>query len=44
MVIWLIGFIVNRVFLKIDLFIGSTISCIIVVIIVKVLAEKIIKD
>lgn len=44
MVIWLIGFIVNRVFLKMDLFIGSTISCIIVVIIVKVLSEKIIKD
>lgn len=44
MLIWLIGFIANRAFLKIDLFIGSTISCIIVVIIVKVLAEKIIKD
>ena len=44
MVIWLIGFIANRAFLKIDLFIGSTISCIIVVIIVKVLAEKLIKD
>ena len=44
MVIWLIGFIANRAFLKMDLFIGSTISCIIVVIIVKVLAEKLIKD
>ena len=44
MLIWLIGFIANRAFLKIDLFIGSTISCIIVVIIVKVLAEKLIKD
>lgn len=44
MLIWLIGFIANRAFLKMDLFIGSTISCIIVVIIVKVLAEKIIKD
>ena len=44
MLIWLIGFIANRAFLKIDLFIGSTISCIIVVIIVKMLAEKIIKD
>ena len=44
MVIWLIGFIANRAFLKIDLIIGSTISCIIVVIIVKVLAEKLIKD
>nr|WP_072536402.1 putative hydroxymethylpyrimidine transporter CytX [Anaerococcus mediterraneensis] len=44
MIIWLIGFIANRAFLKMDLFIGSTISCIIVVIIVKVLAEKLIKD
>ena len=44
MLIWLIGFIANRAFLKMDLFIGSTISCIIVVIIVKVLAEKLIKD
>src|SRR5699024_7569779 len=44
MVIWLIGFIANRVFLKMDLLIGSTISCIVVVIIVKVLAEKLIKD
>ena len=44
MVIWLIGFIANRAFLKMDLFIGSTISCIIVVIIVKILAEKLIKD
>ena len=44
MVIWLIGFIANRVFLKMDLFIGSTISCIVVVIIVKILAEKLIKD
>ena len=44
MIIWLIGFVANRAFLKMDLFIGSTISCIIVVIIVKVLAEKIIKD
>ena len=44
MLIWLIGFIADRAFLKIDLFIGSTISCIIVVIIVKMLAEKIIKD
>ncbi len=44
MVIWLIGFVANRVFLKMDLLIGSTISCIIVVILVKVLAEKLIKD
>lgn len=44
MIIWLIGFVANRAFLKMDLFVGSTISCIIVVIIVKVLAEKIIKD
>lgn len=44
MVIWLIGFIANRVFLKMDLLVGSTISCIIVVIIVKILAEKLIKD
>ena len=44
MLIWLIGFIANRVFLKMDLIFGSTISCIIVVILVKVLAEKIIKD
>lgn len=44
MIIWLIGFIANRAFLKMDLIFGSTISCIIVVIIVKVLAEKIIKD
>ena len=44
MLIWLIGFIANRAFLKIDLFIGSTISCIIVVIIVKILAEKLIQD
>lgn len=44
MIIWLIGFVANREFLKMDLFVGSTISCIIVVIIVKVLAEKIIKD
>ena len=44
MLIWLIGFIANRAFLKMGLFIGSTISCIIVVIIVKVLAEKLIKD
>ena len=44
MVIWLIGFVANRVFLKMDLFIGSTISCIVVVIIVKILAEKLIKD
>ena len=44
MVIWLIGFIANRIFLKMDLPFGSTISCIVVVIIVKVLAEKLIKD
>ena len=44
MLIWLIGFIANRAFLKMDLFVGSTISCIIVVVIVKVLAEKLIKD
>ena len=44
MVIWLVGFVANRVFLKMDLLIGSTISCIIVVILVKVLAEKLIKD
>lgn len=44
MIIWLIGFVANRAFLKMELFVGSTISCIIVVIIVKVLAEKIIKD
>ena len=44
MVIWLIGFVANRVFLKMDLLIGSTISCIIVVILVKILAEKLIKD
>ena len=44
MVIWLVGFVANRVFLKMDLLIGSTISCIVVVIIVKILAEKLIKD
>lgn len=44
MIIWLIGFVANRVFLKMDLTLGSTISCIIVVVFVKVLAEKLIKD
>ena len=44
MVIWLIGFVANRIFLKMDLTLGSTISCIIVVVFVKVLAEKLIKD
>ncbi|MCW6701991.1 putative hydroxymethylpyrimidine transporter CytX [Anaerococcus sp. NML200537] len=44
MIIWLIGFIIYRMLLKMDIFIGSTIACIVIVIILKVIAEKIIKD
>ena len=44
MVIWLIGFIIYRILLKMDIFIGSTIACIVIVLILKVIAEKLIKD
>lgn len=44
MIIWLIGFIIYRILLKMDIFIGSTIACIVIVIILKVIAEKLIKD
>ena len=44
MIIWLIGFIIYRMLLKMDIFIGSTIACIVIVIILKVIVEKLIKD
>ena len=44
MVIWLIGFIIYRILLKMDIFIGSTIACIVIVLILKVIVEKLIKD
>ncbi len=44
MIIWLIGFIIYRILLKMDIFIGSTIACIVIVIILKVIVEKLIKD
>ncbi len=44
MIIWLIGFIIYRILLKMDIFIGSTIACIVIVLILKVIVEKLIKD
>lgn len=44
LLIWLLGFIIYRVLLRMDLPLGSTISCILLVIIIKVIVEKIIKD
>lgn len=44
LLIWLLGFIIYRVLLRIDLPLGSTISCILLVIIIKIIVEKIIKD
>lgn len=44
MIIWLIGFIIYRILLKMDIFIGSTIACIVIVLILKLIAEKLIKD
>ncbi|MGO3018808.1 MAG: putative hydroxymethylpyrimidine transporter CytX [Anaerococcus sp.] len=44
LLIWLLGFIIYRVLLRMDLALGSTISCILLVIIIKVIVEKIIKD
>lgn len=44
MIIWLIGFIIYRMLLKMDIFIGSTIACIVIVLILKVIVEKLIKD
>lgn len=44
LIIWLIGFIIYRIFLNLNLPLGSTISCILLVIIIKVIIEKLIKD
>ncbi|WP_297689452.1 putative hydroxymethylpyrimidine transporter CytX [uncultured Anaerococcus sp.] len=44
MIIWLIGFIIYRILLKMDIIIGSTIACIVIVLILKVIVEKLIKD
>lgn len=44
MIIWLIGFIIYRILLKMDIFIGSTIACIVIVLILKLIVEKLIKD
>ncbi|MDD7044481.1 MAG: cytosine permease [Peptoniphilaceae bacterium] len=43
LIVWLVGFVTYRIFLKLDLILGSTISCIIVVVLVKVLTEKILQ-
>lgn len=43
LLIWLLGFIIYRLLLKIDLPLGSTITCIILVVIIKLIVEKIIK-
>lgn len=44
LLIWLLGFIIYRILLRMNLLLGSTISCILLVIIIKVIVEKIIKD
>ncbi|MDD7305372.1 MAG: putative hydroxymethylpyrimidine transporter CytX [Peptoniphilaceae bacterium] len=41
LLIWLLGFIIYRILLRMDLYLGSTISCIILVILIKVLVEKV---
>lgn len=43
-IIWILGFVIYRIFLGMDMAIGSTLSSILIIIIIKVLAEKIISD
>ena len=40
LLIWLAGFIIYRILLRMDLALGSTVSCIILVIVIKVIVEK----
>lgn len=40
LLIWLAGFIIYRILLRMDLTLGSTVSCILLVIIIKVIVEK----
>lgn len=42
LLIWLAGFIIYRILLRMDLALGSTVSCILLVIIIKVIVEKIV--
>lgn len=42
LLIWLAGFIIYRILLRMDLALGSTVSCIILVIVIKVIVEKIV--